>query len=118
MGLFSRNKSNGFAWITRNEVADLAEQDVVVFKHSTRCAISRYALSQFERELSDWAEENELQWVLVDVLTQRQFSQAIADFFAVRHESPQLLILKQGELVAHASHESITAEEVKNAFPR
>lgn len=76
---------------------------VIIFKHSTRCSISKMVLSRFEREY-DLIKSSSY---FLDLLTHRDISDQISSDFDVKHESPQLLILKDGQCVGHASHNSI-----------
>ncbi len=74
-----------------------------IFKHSTRCSISKMVLSRFESN-NDSAS---LSVYLLDLLNYRELSNQIADDFNVKHESPQLLVIKDGECYKHSSHTSI-----------
>lgn len=74
-----------------------------IFKHSTRCSISKMVLSRFE-STNDSAS---LSVYLLDLLNYRDLSNQIADDFNVKHESPQLLVIKDGECYKHSSHTSI-----------
>lgn len=85
---------------------------VAIFKHSTRCGISRMVLNNFERNY-DLHEEEDLELYFLDLLANRDISNEIADKFNVRHESPQILIIKNGAVVHHASHQSIEVESLR-----
>lgn len=94
-----------------NEIMTLSnERPVVIFKHSTRCSVSRMALKQFENEfdLSDT-----LDAYFLDLLEHRDISNEIASRFGVHHQSPQLLLIKEGKSVYDVSHSDIDAEELK-----
>lgn len=80
----------------------------VIFKHSTTCSISRMALDRFERAS---APEN-VDFYYLDLLKYRQISTAIADFFQVHHESPQVILIKDGECVYDESHYGIMMDEL------
>jgi len=80
-------------------------QTVVLFKHSTRCHISRTVLKRFE-ESFDLAEEQTVFYYL-DLLNFREVSNEVASRFQVMHQSPQLLVVKNGVCVAHGSHYEI-----------
>lgn len=80
----------------------------VIFKHSTTCSISRMALDRFERASSP---EN-VDFYYLDLLKYRQISTAIADFFQVHHESPQVILIKDGECVYDESHYGIMMDEL------
>lgn len=81
---------------------------VLFFKHSTRCSISVMALNRFERE---WANEEVTPYFL-DLLTYREVSNSVADLFGVEHQSPQVLLIKDGVCVHHASHNAIDAQAI------
>lgn len=74
-----------------------------IFKHSTRCSISKMVLSRFESTNDSVS----LSVYLLDLLNYRDLSNQIADDFNVKHESPQLLVIKVGECYKHSSHTSI-----------
>jgi len=80
---------------------------VVVFKHSTRCGISAMVKRQFEREWN--YKEDEIRPFLLDLLQHRALSNHIALETGVYHESPQLLLLRNGKVIHNASHNSIDA---------
>lgn len=92
-------------------VAESAETPVIIFKHSTRCSVSRMALKNFEHEYAidiDIAKP-----YFLDLLEHRDISNEIASRFGVVHQSPQLLLIKNGEAVYTTSHSDIDAGEVK-----
>jgi len=106
-------------WEKLNNIAQveaLAEeskqQPVVIFKHSTSCSISATAKSRLERQWSDSGLQNVKPYYL-DLLAYRPISNEIAEFFQVRHESPQLLLIQDGMCTYHGSHLSINLGEVK-----
>ncbi|WP_406843230.1 bacillithiol system redox-active protein YtxJ [Flavobacterium soyae] len=87
------------------------EKPVIIFKHSTRCSISRMALKQFEREFDL---EEAVDAYFLDLITYRDISNEIADRFDVYHESPQLILVKNGKAVYNVSHSDIDAEALKS----
>ena len=94
-----------------NEIMELShQQPVVIFKHSTRCSISRMALKQFENEFDL---EGSVTPYFLDLLNHRDISNEIAVRFEVYHQSPQLLLIKEGKSVYDASHSDIDALELK-----
>ena len=110
---------NGLNWNALTEIKQLdsiveasAEKPVVIFKHSTRCSISRMALKNFEREY-DLAESEAAPYFL-DLLEHRDISNEIAQKFQVIHQSPQLILIKDGKAVYNASHSEIDAEALKS----
>ncbi len=89
------------------------EQPVLIFKHSTTCSISAAAKGKIERQ---WADSGlSLPIYYLDLLRFRPLSGQIAEQFGVRHESPQLLLIKDGECAYDASHMGIRLSEVKEA---
>jgi bacillithiol system protein YtxJ len=80
----------------------------VIFKHSTTCSISRMALDRFERAQ---APEN-VDFHYLDLLNYRSISSEIASFFEVHHESPQVLLIKNGECIYDESHYGIMMDEL------
>lgn len=84
---------------------------VLIFKHSTRCSVSFMAKLRLE---SDWDFSNEeIEPYFLDLIAFRSISAEVAERFAVHHESPQILLIKDGECVLDASHLDITVEEIK-----
>ena len=78
----------------------------LIFKHSTRCIISKMALKNFE---SDFLLHDVIDAYYLDLIAYRNISNEIADTFAVEHQSPQILLIKDSVAVYGASHESIDA---------
>jgi bacillithiol system protein YtxJ len=91
-------------------VAESTEKPVLIFKHSTRCSVSRMVLKQFE---NGFTAEDSITPYFLDLLNHRDVSNAIADRFGVYHQSPQLLVIKEGKAIFDASHESIDASDLK-----
>ncbi|GJM32691.1 MAG: thioredoxin family protein [Saprospiraceae bacterium] len=86
----------------------------VIFKHSTRCSISTMAKFRLE---NDWNyKDSEIEAYFLDLITYRQISQSVAESFQVYHESPQILLIKDGECVYDASHLDITVAELNECF--
>ena len=79
----------------------------VIFKHSTRCGISSMVIKQFEKAYD--LSENNLDLYYLDLLNYRNVSNEIAIKFKVMHQSPQLLVIKNGVVVAHDSHGAINS---------
>lgn len=77
----------------------------VVFKHSTRCGISRMVLKQFEAAYN--VSKKNIDLYYLDLLNYREISTEIGVKFQVMHESPQILVIKNGVVVAFESHGSI-----------
>ncbi len=84
------------------------EKPVILFKHSTTCPISSGVYEEISRVAGDIN--------LVIVQTARPISLAIAEKTGVRHESPQAIVIKNSEVVYHASHFDVTAEDVSKSL--
>jgi bacillithiol system protein YtxJ len=117
-GSENQNDSNGkMDWNNLTDLGQLNEiitlsndKPVAIFKHSTRCSVSRMALRQFENEfdLSD-----KVTPYFLDLIAYRDVSNEIANRFGVIHQSPQLILIKEGKAVYNASHSDIDAGELK-----
>lgn len=91
-----------------NEIVDLSnEKPVAIFKHSTRCSISRMALKHFENEFDL---EDKIAPYFLDLLNHHAISNEIAVRFGVEHQSPQILLIKNGKAIFAASHSDIDAK--------
>lgn len=91
------------------------QHPVIIFKHSTRCSISRASLDRLER---NWKTEElpTAKTYFLDLLNYRDVSNAIAATFQVEHESPQLIVLKNGKPVYFKSHFDIDYTKLKDAM--
>ena len=76
----------------------------VIFKHSTRCGISTMVMNQF---VSAYDIDADLDLYYLDLLNYREVSNEVGFKFQVLHQSPQLLVIRNGTTVAHASHGAI-----------
>ena len=90
------------------------EVPCAIFKHSTRCSISSMAKFRLE---GDWdLSNNEIEAYHLDLIAHRDISNQIAETFSVHHESPQILLIKNGECIYDSSHLDITMEELKEGL--
>lgn len=122
--LFGKKNSNNATesvssvpWEVLNSVEQLEELEkeshitpVVIFKHSTRCGISRLALRSFEKGYE--IPEEKLKVYYLDLLAHRDVSDEIAMRFQVIHQSPQIIVIRNGQTIHHASHYSIEASDL------
>jgi len=121
MGLFNSIFSNSnnqslqeaVNWINLTNLDEITDiktlsisESIFIFKHSTRCGISRIVKKQFEKLLLP--NKNNIKVYYLDLLKYRNVSDAVSEVFQVRHQSPQLLIIRNGVAVKHASHYDIT----------
>ena len=84
------------------------ERPQVIFKHSTRCSISSVAKSRLEK----WQPNEDFDFYFLDLIGHRSLSNKIAENFFVHHESPQVLVIKNGECVYDESHLGISLQEI------
>jgi bacillithiol system protein YtxJ len=82
---------------------------VLIYKHSTRCSICSAALSRLERR---WPAADAPVPYFVDVLQHRDVSTAIASRYGIEHESPQILLIKDGRCEFSRSHMAIDPAEI------
>ena len=115
---FLKNKQK-IDWLKLNELAKLEEiekyssqKPVVIFKHSTRCSISSVVISRLER---NWKSEemNDIKMYYLDLINHREISDQIVKTFNIQHQSPQILVIKNGKCIYNASHTFISYEQIK-----
>lgn len=80
----------------------------LIFKHSTRCATSSMAKSRLERA----AAPGNIEFYFLDLLKYRNISDKIESDFMVHHESPQVLLIRNGECIYEESHNGISMDEI------
>jgi bacillithiol system protein YtxJ len=137
MGIFDRFKSNreavkqeegerAFAKVSlpwnpllrADQIPDLMNQShdkpVLIFKHSTRCIISAMVLRGLEAKAEKLAELGH--WYYLDLIANRDCSNKIAQELKVVHQSPQLIIVRNGAVLWDASHQAITPETILDAL--
>lgn len=104
-------------WLTLDSDAALhalkeqsVQQSCLIFKHSTRCSISTTVKARLERgwQFSD----EQLPAYYLDLLQHRSVSNEVASLFDVTHESPQVLLIANGECIYAESHHAITVAEI------
>ncbi|SFU07542.1 bacillithiol system protein YtxJ [Algoriphagus locisalis] len=84
-----------------------AEKPVLIFKHSTRCSISSMSLDRLTRKWTD-IDNEKLTPYFLDLIARRDLSDLVAREFGVPHESPQVLLIKNGEAIYDNSHFGIS----------
>lgn len=105
------------SWIALQEIAQLdtlqqqsLHRPQLIFKHSTRCSISGVAHSRLEKALSEISRYADCYYL--DLLSFRAVSNAVAEKFSVFHESPQVLIIRNGVCTFEESHLQIQPAEI------
>lgn len=122
MGIFSKlfgsnsevKEEKILPWIALNTIEQLdviestsKKKIQVIFKYSSRCGVSRMVLNQFV-DAYELTEEN-LDLYFLDLISYRDVSNEVGYKFQVMHESPQLLVIKDGVVVAHSSHSGVNS---------
>ncbi len=104
-------------WIPLERVEQLDElmeasgsRTQLIFKHSTTCGISRMILRMFSDSFSQ--PKDALDFYFLDLHAHRDISNEVASRFQVIHQSPQLLIIRDGAVAFHASHGAIADVEI------
>ena len=88
---------------------------IVIFKHSTRCPISQMALDRFERKW-DASIADGFETYFLDLIAHREISNMIASQMEVQHESPQVLVIRDGKCVYSETHQAIRVEDVLSSI--
>jgi bacillithiol system protein YtxJ len=96
-----------------NEIIEHSKKiPVLIFKHSTRCGVSSFALKEFEKAYD--IEDDKLALCFLDLLAYRNISNTLADTFGIMHQSPQVLLIKDGKCIYDASHSEINIDSLKS----
>ena len=80
----------------------------VIFKHSTKCSISSVAKNRLEKS----GHIENVDFYYLDLIKNRKISDSVAELFQVHHESPQVLVIDNGECIYDESHYAINMEEI------
>ena len=91
-----------------NLITDSKQKPVIVFKHSNACSISARAYREMEKV--------DRQVNILEVQSAREISRELANLTGVRHETPQVIVLRDGKAVWNASHFDVQAAAVVEAF--
>lgn len=104
-------------WKTLSTIADVDsaiesshQRSVVLFKHSTRCSISSMAWNRIININND--ESEFVGFYFLDLIQHRDVSNYISDKLSVNHESPQVIVVKNGEATLDISHLEIQPQEI------
>lgn len=115
--------SLNFTWRTLEDISQLdaveklsEEKLVVIFKHSVTCGISNMVWHQFQNEI-DFTNDH-IEMLYLDLLAHRDVSNEITRRFQVLHQSPQILVIKNGEVLHHASHSAIRLSNIRQYLPK
>ena len=89
-----------------------AEEPVVIFKHSTRCSISSVAKGRLERSKVPPGAD----FYYLDLISYRNISNSVAQVFNIHHESPQVMVIKNGECIYDESHMGINMADIEEVI--
>src|SRR6478672_5052725 len=102
-------------WITLKSETQLdeireksKEKPQLIFKHSIRCGISGMAKNRLERS----EQPATIDFYYLDLINYRSLSNMLSEYFMVNHESPQILLIKDGECIYDESHSAIRMDEI------
>lgn len=87
-----------------------SQQKVLIFKHSTKCFISKTVLRSFEKQMQE--SDKNFGYYFLDLLAYRSISNEIESRFDVVHQSPQLIVLENGKAIYNASHQNIDLDKI------
>jgi bacillithiol system protein YtxJ len=90
---------------------------VMLFKHSTRCSISDMALNRIQSNWKD-TDNQVIKPYYLDLIPHRDISNLIAEQYGIEHQSPQVLILSNGECIYHESHTNIRYNDIISLVKR
>lgn len=92
----------------KNVIAQSGNRPQVIFKHSTRCSISSVALQRLQKA----QQPADVDFYFLDLISNRNLSNKISEVFKVAHESPQVLVIKDGHCVYDESHLGISMDDI------
>ena len=112
------SKVNWLSLAATSQIEEIAEHSkstpCIVDKHSTRCSLSSLARHRLEK---GWVfSEHAVLPYFLDLIANREVSNLVAEYFGVAHQSPQLLLIRDGRCVYHASHLDINARSLQPHF--
>ena len=89
-------------------------QTYAIFKHSTRCSISSMALNRMQK--ANFLAQFNVPFYYLDLIQYRNISNYIAQKLQIVHESPQIIMIKGGKSIAHASHSHISLAWIEDTI--
>lgn len=102
-------------WIELNNEIQISEikersqqKPQVIFKHSIRCSISSMAKGRLERA----DKPDNADFYFLDLINHRHISNKISSEFNVYHQSPQVLVIKNGSCIYNESHGAISMDDI------
>ena len=104
---------------SEDQVGKLHEESrkypILIFKYSNRCSLSRVVLDRLERS---WKpdQSNEMKAYFLDLISYRSISDMVSSYYNVPHESPQVLVVKNGNAIYDESHFGISFDRIVEAL--
>lgn len=114
--------SNQINWIPLDSIEKIekikaqSDRPIAIFKHSTTCGISNYVKDTFENEWD--INHSSIDLYYLDLLRYRPVSNQVASEFGVHHQSPQIIVVKNGKAVYDTSHSSIKVSSLKKVLEK
>ncbi len=97
-------------------IADSVDKPVVIFKHSISCGLS--SMVKFQLETSCVFDKLDFDFYYLDLITNRPISNKVANQFGIRHQSPQILIIRNGKVVFDMSHHQIQGSTLRKGLEK
>lgn len=123
MGLFSSKREETFPWVKISSIDQLneillnsTEKPLLLFKHSTRCGVSSMALNSFENYWTNDAGFCDL--YLIDLLRHRDVSNEIEKLTGVVHQSPQVIVIREKDIIYDATHSAIDGRKIESILKK
>jgi bacillithiol system protein YtxJ len=117
MGFFNSKPKKQLPWVAltteeqlKNALVEAEAETSLFFKHSTRCSISSMAMARFEE---NWNLDNACKLFYLDLITFRNVSNLMAELTHVEHQSPQVIVIRNNELIYTATHSAIDARQIE-----
>ncbi len=117
----AQNEEHNTKWKVLDKIEQLEQikkdshqKPVVLFKHSISCGISGMSKHKLESDWDFTAED--LDFYYLDLINYRPISNKIASLFDVIHQSPQIIVVKDGKAVFNTSHHQISVEGIRQAI--
>ena len=100
---------------TLSEVLDEScQRKIVIFKHSTTCPVSARAWREVQNFISE--STNEVLVTMIKVIESRPVSNQVAEELGIKHQSPQVLLVSDRQVLWNASHQSVTESNIIKAL--
>ena len=122
LSLFSMNKPDvDPRWIVLESdevleqiLIDQSDKPIVLYKHSITCGISAAVKKDLKKKWS--FDKDEFSFYYLDLINHRDLSNKIEQRLNVQHESPQIIVVRNGKVLYHASHGNISMKKIKRAL--